>query len=295
VFVAAAWLAVAATRWAWAGVAEGGGGRGLDAYAALGAAAAVDVVLGWVAVALAATASAALGGRVGRLGDAVAGRVAPATLRRAVEVALGIGLAAGAVVPLTTAPAGARLPVVVAADATGAGPTAPGSSTLGGPAVPGRGPLGELPGVDRPGYRPSTGTGSVRLTGSALAGPPAAASDDPYADLPGIDRPAIHASGDAGPGWVPAVPPPLPPAAPPPPDVRLVTTAPGVVEATLDEVVVRRGDTLWAIAARALGPGADAAEVATAWPRWYAANRGAIGPDPDLIRPGTLLVPPPPA
>jgi hypothetical protein len=43
--------------------------------------------------------------------------------------------------------------------------------------------------------------------------------------------------------------------------------------------VVAPGDTLWGIA------GAD-------WPRWYAANRAVVGPDPDLIRPGQRLVPP---
>jgi hypothetical protein len=32
--------------------------------------------------------------------------------------------------------------------------------------------------------------------------------------------------------------------------------------------------------------------VARTWPRWYAANRDAIGPDPDLLRPGTVLHPP---
>jgi len=56
--------------------------------------------------------------------------------------------------------------------------------------------------------------------------------------------------------------------------------------------VVRAGDTLWDIAARHLGPDADAAAIATAWPRWFAANRAAIGPDPDHILPGTRLVPP---
>jgi nucleoid-associated protein YgaU len=57
-------------------------------------------------------------------------------------------------------------------------------------------------------------------------------------------------------------------------------------------VVVVRGDTLWAIAARHLGRGASAAEVAAEWPRWHAANRSTIGPDPDLILPGQRLVAP---
>jgi nucleoid-associated protein YgaU len=59
-----------------------------------------------------------------------------------------------------------------------------------------------------------------------------------------------------------------------------------------DEIVVRRGDTLWAVAARYLGSAVTAAEVAAAWPRWYAANRAVIGRDPDHIEPGMRLHPP---
>jgi nucleoid-associated protein YgaU len=60
-------------------------------------------------------------------------------------------------------------------------------------------------------------------------------------------------------------------------------------EAPDDSYVVRRGDTLWAVAARHLGPSATAADVAREWPRWYAANRAVIGTDPHLILPGTVL------
>ncbi len=55
-------------------------------------------------------------------------------------------------------------------------------------------------------------------------------------------------------------------------------------------VVVRHGDSLWSIAASRLGPGADAAAVAAASDRLYALNRGTIGPDPDLLRPGQRLI-----
>jgi hypothetical protein len=58
------------------------------------------------------------------------------------------------------------------------------------------------------------------------------------------------------------------------------------------EVVVVPGDCLWTIAARAIGPDATDAEIAAAWPRWYARNRAAIGADPDLLIPGTVLRPP---
>jgi hypothetical protein len=56
-----------------------------------------------------------------------------------------------------------------------------------------------------------------------------------------------------------------------------------------DEVRVRPGDSLWLIAQRRVGPHASPARVAREWPRWYAANRTAIGPDPGLIRPGDVL------
>ncbi|UYM04052.1 LysM peptidoglycan-binding domain-containing protein [Solicola gregarius] len=57
-------------------------------------------------------------------------------------------------------------------------------------------------------------------------------------------------------------------------------------------VVVRRGDTLWRLAAARLPAGADDGAIAHACRRWYAANRGAIGSDPDLLLPGTRLVQP---
>lgn len=64
--------------------------------------------------------------------------------------------------------------------------------------------------------------------------------------------------------------------------------APGSAEA----VLVRPGDTLWDIAAEHLGSGATDGEIAESWPRWYEANRHAIGDDPALIQPGMVLLPP---
>jgi hypothetical protein len=64
-------------------------------------------------------------------------------------------------------------------------------------------------------------------------------------------------------------------------------------DAAAGEVVVRRGDSLWSIAAAELGPRASAAQIEQRWRRWYAVNRATIGADPDLILPGTRLVRPP--
>lgn len=87
------------------------------------------------------------------------------------------------------------------------------------------------------------------------------------------------------PGWLPA-PPPAAPAA----QVALVSR--GTPEDPM--VTVRRGDTLWSIAAEHLPGSPTVEQVAESWPRWHAANREVIGPDPHLILPGQQLRPPAP-
>ena len=57
-------------------------------------------------------------------------------------------------------------------------------------------------------------------------------------------------------------------------------------------VVVERGDCLWSLAAAALPRAATDARIARHTQRWYRANAGAIGADPDLLLPGTRLHPP---
>lgn len=61
---------------------------------------------------------------------------------------------------------------------------------------------------------------------------------------------------------------------------------------TADVVTVRRGDTLWSLAARDLGADASDAAIADATTAWHDANRRAIGNDPHLIFPGQHLTPP---
>ena len=86
------------------------------------------------------------------------------------------------------------------------------------------------------------------------------------------------------PRWVPAAPTVRPQA-----DVSVLSRAPAPAANTSAEVVVQRGDTLWSVAARHLGTGASDAEIARAWPAWYATNRDVIGGDPDVILPGQVL------
>jgi nucleoid-associated protein YgaU len=97
-------------------------------------------------------------------------------------------------------------------------------------------------------------------------------------------------SADVSPGWVPTSPGrPRTRVA----DARVV--APGGTRVGADaaeHVVVRRGDTLWSIAARHLGPGATEAEIAVEWPHWFTANRDVLGRDPDHLTPGQRLRPP---
>ena len=62
--------------------------------------------------------------------------------------------------------------------------------------------------------------------------------------------------------------------------------------ATRAEVVVRRGDTLWGIAARHLPPDSTDGEIAMATRHWHESNRDVIGDDPDLILPGQHLTSP---
>ena len=109
-----------------------------------------------------------------------------------------------------------------------------------------------------------------------LPDPAWAATDD--APPPPAGAPPGPVVGDAA--WVPTTPTVRPQA-----DVRMLGHRP----AGDAPVVVHRGDTLWSIAARALGPGASDSEVARAWPAWYAENRDVVGDDPDVLRPGQVL------
>lgn len=80
------------------------------------------------------------------------------------------------------------------------------------------------------------------------------------------------------------------------PAVEPFTLAPASVAAPVaatsqrrpTRVLVRPGDSLWSLTAALLGPDADDAAVAEAWPRLHRANLRAL-PDPDLLRVGQHL------
>jgi nucleoid-associated protein YgaU len=75
-----------------------------------------------------------------------------------------------------------------------------------------------------------------------------------------------------------------------------VLAAPTTTGQAADSVVVQPGDSLWGLAEQALQERQQAAptdsQVAAAWPAWWSANREAVGDDPDLLLPGTVLQPP---
>lgn len=117
--------------------------------------------------------------------------------------------------------------------------------------------------------------------------------------LQALPRPAAAPARPAHPGPTPvtAVRPTAAPTAAVPPALPRPENAEPAPQDRPDgtrHVVVRPGDSLWAIAAADLGPAATPARVAQAWPQWWSANRALVGDDPDLLHPGTALADPTP-
>jgi hypothetical protein len=85
---------------------------------------------------------------------------------------------------------------------------------------------------------------------------------------------------------------PLPVPARPVGTVQAGTRAPDNLADPRSGLVVRPGDSLWRIAEQRLHSSASADEVTALVHRMHHRNRGVIGPDPDLIRPGQRLAVP---
>lgn len=272
------------------------GSAGVDDVASLAALGGLAVLLGWVVLVLLAAALTRVPGALGSAAAALACRVTPAATRRAVQLAVGASVVVGPV----------ALPLVgSAALATGPGSapatsSAPASRPLAtGSTAPTMAPAGSGIEIDRPTTSAWT-PGHTSPPETSAGASPGLSPEEPLAiGRPATDLPATEPVGPPAAsttqGWTP-------PHQPDPvgravrtsqqPPVRAVAGTPREVETVMDEVVVRRGDSLWSITARHLGPDATDAEIAVEWPRWYAANRDAVGGDPDVILPGTVLRPP---
>lgn len=130
------------------------------------------------------------------------------------------------------------------------------------------------------------------LVFSGVVAQAASATADPHGDpgagpsivqgLPLPDRPVSSARVPGGEGE----PPPAPTTYP------TTSTDHDTGRVQIDHVVVRPGDSLWAIAAAGLPEDSGDVTIDRAWRQIYELNRAAIGADPDLIRPGqTLAIP----
>ena len=225
-----------------------------DSLVAVTAAAGAWSCLCWLCLAVVVSLLAALPRFAGGLVASASRRIAPAAVRRFVAGALGLVVASGPLASTGIAAAAAL------------------------PAKP--------------------GISAAALTATSAAAKIAPALDRPVA-LADFDRPVKSDSPFEIEKRMPVKWTPDRPAPPPRPHsgagtLPLVAATPHARHAIPEQVTVRRGDTLWDIAARSLGAAATPLEVARAWPRWYAANRDVIGPDPALLEPGSLLTPPVP-
>ncbi len=283
----------------------------------------------WLCAGLILGALAALPGTGGRAAATIARRVLPRALRHIVEVAVGITLAAGSAAPaLAVSPAAVTgSATVTAAVPSTAWPDLDPRDLSPTPTVPpSASPSSTTPAVTTPTGSPGPSTRSsspepTRSPADASAATPARpTSPVPQAATPPPANSTNPASPPAQstqvPGPTPVISmslgvqaswPDLSPQDTQPND-PLVAPAPrgigapgqslppsrGTQVQDSAEIVVLHGDTLWTIAARHLGADATVEQIAQEWPRWWAANKHVIGPDPDRILPGQHLQPPRP-
>jgi LysM repeat protein len=281
---------------------------------ALGAVAAT-----WVAVSALLGLGCVVARAVGRswgAGEQFLLRAAPAVVRRAARAGVGLTVGAGLVLAGGTAQAATAPdadPGVVAVD-LGWQASTPAPEPAG-PAQPA--PLPTDVSSPAPPHAPSalatTFDQPVPAITAPTAGPADRASSAPAApSMPSVtpDAPSTAPSGPSDPAPAQAAAHETAPGTATPTGPSAPARAPGARSAATEqrdaaltvvrdvaadgprEVVVVRGDSLWSIAARHLPEGASDAQVADAVQRWYAANVGVVGDDPDLVRPGQVLVAP---
>jgi resuscitation-promoting factor RpfA len=253
---------------------------GTDQAIATLAATALWLVAAWLGLGLLAAAGVRLPGSAGRLARGLARALLPGAIRRLVAGSAGLGVLLAPLPALATP-----------------GPAAQGGSGVAAPALPAPG----WPLSPSAAGRPLPAPGWPLSPTSAPANDPAPAPThlppptwptDPDAPAPThlppaarpVASPPRHRPGPQSPAEGVETPPSPGRAAEPRPD----PPHPARPD-TASTVRVRAGDSLWSIAARQLHPGATPAQIAVAWPQWYAANRDRIGADPNRLRPGQRL------
>ena len=210
----------------------------------------------WLGLGMTLSALSALPGALGQACSRLSGRIAPAAVRNVVAFVLGATLTAALVPGTAVARTGHEAP--------------------------------------RP---PVVAAAQIAFSSLADAAPDASFRFVSESVHDVEDRHDVDAA--PRPSWSPEAP--ASPARPASPDdqralIKLVSRGPAASASSADGtdgVVVHRGDTLWSIAARHLGPAATASDIDAEWHRWFATNRDVIGHDPNLIAPGQLLSPPP--
>lgn len=229
---------------------------GLFAWAAL-------AITAWVTLGTALGGLTMAPGAVGRGATRAADALTPALVRRVLSLALGTGVGTVAL-PLGPALGTPHL------TATGAAAVGVGTGPHGDGAVL----------APQPGFRAS----------SSPATPPEMGREaEDTADRHPSLRFVPSTDGSTGsapdPRWLPS----RPIRAADPDAAALLAPPPRTAPVPEDVVTVRQGDSLWAVAARHLGPGASDHAIARAWPHWYAVNADVIGDNPNLIQPGQQL------
>lgn len=227
------------------------------AVIALGATASAVLTLGSALLML--TAAIHVVGRSSRALERAAHALTPAVLRRAVAVTLSAGVGLGVTAPATADEIDLGWAPTAAQQAETAPPTPSAGADAAGADVAEAHVMG------------------AHVTGAPVAGADAAGVDVAGADVTGT---AVAAAETAGTGTGRAA--------------QSAYQAAVLAPAATPTVTVRAGDTLWSIAAAHLPADSRDEEIAAAWPRWFEANRTAIGPDPDLIVPGLRLTVPAP-
>ena len=269
-FVAAVLGLGATLRWATAGTVDGLSTADLMSLAGLLAGTVAWAAYGWLCLAIAATVLERVPGVLGRAASALVGGITSdgsrALLRSALGVAAVAPLTVGVAHAASAAPVGEPVHTVLAH--TRAGPHR-------------AGPHRARPTPCRRSGHRSSHASTVRFTDQVTGQfTGRRATTEPASRVRFAERPGPHdirlAIPDRPTVGAPTRYTPLQPAR---------RTGP----ATQRQVVVRAGDSLWAIAAAELGPEAGDAAIAARWPQWYAANAGRVGPDPDLIKPGQIL------